>query len=116
MIHGKYKTKEERRRVIERLDEHRKLNPGAQAHATKMREQMKAVARRLLNERGNISKVTVQDIAEHVGTSTGGLYLYFPSVMDLWSYLLKEDIQEFGRMEAIRRYIPEELYEVIVSV
>lgn len=113
MTHGKYTTLEERRARVEALDRKRERSPASAAHAAKMRSQMLAVARKLLNEQGHVSKVSVQEIASYVGTSVGGLYLYFPSVMDLWSHLLKEDLAEFG-LEALRRFVPEELYAVIV--
>lgn len=109
---------EKRRERVTRLDQGR-TRITSQRHAEVQRAIIIRSARKLLEERGHISKVTVQELSVYCQMSVGGLYLYYPSMMTVWGLLLREDMKQLvlngqSPTNALKRYIPIELWEMML--
>jgi AcrR family transcriptional regulator len=84
-------------------------------HAAK-RARILAGARRLMAERG-YRGFTMADLAELLAVSIGSLYIYFPSDLDIYAALLREDLERNAmpdyRARVVRRYMPAPMADVL---
>lgn len=88
---------------------------GRKRSGAETKKRILAAASRVFAARGYL-RASVREVARRAGISIGGVYLYFPNKRELYTGLIRGQMDEFlGRMEGLRDEPPESALRKVVE-